>query len=1449
MRKQTRWLILCVAAILLPSLLLFQMSEAKRVLKKKPPAGASAKKTPLKNSVPMISPQTSSLSPVSARAVGFAVSPNVRDLPPEEIKTDPFDDSELKQKPIKVFRIESATEPSADAAVQLTAPAPAIPSSTSFEGISIFDTITLGQGFLPPDTEGDVGPNHYVQSVNSTWRVWNKAGAPLTPVMTLGSLWASIPGPCANTNAGDPIVLYDSYADRWLISQFCTVANPNNHQLIAISKTSDPTGAYFLYDFMMPNNKFNDYPKFGVWPDGYYMTDNQFNQAGTAFLGGGAFAFDRAKMLAGNPTASFIYFDLFPLDPNLGGMLPSDADGLTPPPAGAPNVFAYFIATEFGDPSDGLRLFDFHADFAVPANSTFIERAESPVAVAAFDPNTPTGRDDIEQPPPAINTAEALDAIGDRLMNRLQYRNFGTHQSLIVNHTVNVGTGTTQALHQAGVRYYELRRAGASYAVNEQATFAPDTTNRWMGSAAMDHEGNLAVGFSVSSTTVFPGVRYAGRLAGDPPGGLFQGEATMQPGGFVQRHTSSRWGDYSSTNLDPIDDCTFWHTNEYYLNDQPSITAEWHTRIGNFKVNPTCVAPQQGTLQVNVTNCSTGLPVAGALVNINGNLYGATGASGANSSQLSPGSYTVNVSANGYFPSAPLAATITNGNTTVINVCLVGSPNIQAAGSTITAESCTPADNAISPGETVTLDFGMKNNGTAPTSSLVATLQATGGVTSPSGPQNYGAIPPDNTTVVSRSFTFVADPSASCGSNITATFALQDGANNLGTVTFTYTLGALSVGSTTASYSTGNITVPIPDVSTVDIPLTVTDTGSITDVNVKVRLNHTFDGDLELKLVAPDGTEVMLSDNRGSSGDNFGTGANDCSGVHTVFDDSASTAISAGVAPFAGSFKPEIPLSALNGKNSAGTWKLRVSDTAALDVGTVGCFQLEISRRRFVCCGVAGSAEVVAVPPAVVTTESCSAPNGAVDPEETITANFPLRNNGDGSTTNLVATLLAGGGITPQSGPQSYGVLSPLDPNPTSRPFTFVAQGTCGSMVTATLHLQDGANDLGNVTFTFRLGTTVTGTTTFSNNSAVTILDTPRIGGIAPSSPYPSNILVSGVTGTVTRVAVRLKNLNHTFPGDVDMLLVSPGGQKMIILSDAIGSTDWVNITYLLDDTAAALVPSTGTPVSGTFRPTNYGTGDTFPAPAPVAPYQTPATAGAATFGSVFGGGNPNGTWSLYIVDDAGIDAGSLAGGWDLIITTEDPVCCDSACTLTCPDNIVVNNDPGQCGANVTYDPVDVNGSCGVVTYSHPSGSFFPVGTTTVTVTSTRADNTSQSCTFTVTVNDTEGPATGPLTASPNSLSPPNHLYRDVTLTYSPGTDNCGGAVTCVVTSITSNEPINGTGDGDTAPDWQIISPTLVRLRAERAGGGTGRVYTITVRCTDQNGNHTFRTTTVTVPH
>jgi hypothetical protein len=248
--------------------------------------------------------------------------------------------------------------------------------------------------------------------------------------------------------------------------------------------------------------------------------------------------------------------------------------------------------------------------------------------------------------------------------------------------------------------------------------------------------------------------------------------------------------------------------------------------------------------------------------------------------------------------------------------------HVIATGATaITAESCAPSNNAIDPGETVTINFDLANVGTANTTSLVATLQATGGVTSPSGPQNYGAVIAGG-SAVTRPFTFTVG--STCGNNLTATFQLQDGASNLGNVTFTFLTGGLGA-PVTATYSTGNISTAIPDVASVDIPISVADTGVITDVNVKLRANHTFDGDLIFELVGPDGTIVPLAANRGAGGDNYGSGANDCSGTKTVFDDAAATAISAGTPPFAGTFRPESPLSAFNGKTVTGTWKLRAT--------------------------------------------------------------------------------------------------------------------------------------------------------------------------------------------------------------------------------------------------------------------------------------------------------------------------------------------------------------------------------------------------------------------------------------------------------------------------------------------------------------------------------------------
>jgi subtilisin-like proprotein convertase family protein len=648
--------------------------------------------------------------------------------------------------------------------------------------------------------------------------------------------------------------------------------------------------------------------------------------------------------------------------------------------------------------------------------------------------------------------------------------------------------------------------------------------------------------------------------------------------------------------------------------------------------------------------------VQGAAVSIGGNLYGTSLAGGTYSTQLTPGSYNISASAPNFNGGTANGVAITNGSTTVVNICITPTAVILPNGSAVTAESCGVATGAIDPAETVTVNLTLKNTGSKDTSNLVATLLSTGGVTSPSAPQNYGAVVANGASVT-RAFTFTADAAVSCGGVLIATLQLQDGADNLGTISYNFQTGALGAAQPAVTYGSGNISTPLPDNTTVDIPINVADVGAVADINVRVRLNHAFDGDVEIRLVHPDGTTILLSDNRGGAGTNYGSGANDCSGTPTTFDDSAATAITAGAAPFAGTFRPEQALSAFNGKPTAGIWKVRITDTATDDTGTAGCAQLVISRRQFLCCPfTGGTAGIVAAPPATIAAESCSVVNSAPDPGETVTMNFPLLNTGTGPTSNLVATLLPTGGVTNPSAPQNYGALSPVSASPVSRPFTFTATGSCGGTLVATFQLQDGATNLGTVSFNITIGGTAATATPFSNPAAITILDTPRVGGIAPGAPYPSTIAVAGIVGTVSKVTVTITNYAHAFPNDVDMLLVGPGGQKLLLMSDVGGTTAVSNRTITFDDAAAATIPS-GV-ASGTYRPTNSGTGDTFPATAPAGPYTDPQLL------SVFNGQNPNGVWSLYVVDDVSGDAGSIGGGWALNITTQSPVCCVPAGSL-----------------------------------------------------------------------------------------------------------------------------------------------------------------------------------------
>jgi hypothetical protein len=422
-------------------------------------------------------------------------------------------------------------------------------------GIS-FEGLGNGQyGFsvnaVPPDTNGAVGATQYVQWVNESFAVFNKSTGALVAGPTAGNtLWSGFGGGCQSNNDGDPIAIYDKIANRWVMSQFSVSTTPYL-QCIAVSTTSDATGTYNRYSFQY--NNFDDYPKMGVWPDAYYETFNMFNNS-NAFVGSDACAYDRSAMLAGH-TATQICFQQ---GSSVGGLLPSDLDGTTLPPTGSPNYMVYFS-------TNSLKLFRFHVDFATPSNSTFT--GPTTISVAAFTPLCGGGTC-VSQP----GTTNQLDSLADRLMHRLAYRNFGTHESLVVNHSVVANSG-------GGVRWYEIQNPSGTPSLAQQGTFAPDSNFRWMGSIAMDQAGDLAVGYSVSNaSSVRPSIAYAGRLASDPSGTL--GAEVNVVSGTGSQTTYSRWGDYSAMTVDPVDDCTFWYTQEYM---KVTGVFNWNTRIANFK--------------------------------------------------------------------------------------------------------------------------------------------------------------------------------------------------------------------------------------------------------------------------------------------------------------------------------------------------------------------------------------------------------------------------------------------------------------------------------------------------------------------------------------------------------------------------------------------------------------------------------------------------------------------------------------------------------------------------------------------------------------------------------------------------------------------------------------------------------------------------------------------------
>jgi hypothetical protein len=509
----------------------------------------------------------------------------------------------------------------ADAAVQTAAAAAAIPAPlANFEGIRNEDNFTnLGGRVNPPDPVGDVGPNHYVEMVNLAFQVFSKSGTPLlSHPAFIGTLWDGFAVPECTGASGDPIVLYDQTTDRWILSQFTTAGLPEQnlqiYDCVAISTTGDPTGTYFRYAFpTQPDTVhggffFPDYPKYGVWSNSYVLTTRDFgSDPDNPEYGISVYALEKNKMVNGEANARAVQFFLDSRDVPLNligdGLLPPDMDGnRRPQPTDSP---APIVGTQdnggpYGATSDALNIWELTVHWRSTPTASISDAQQLPVA--PFDSNYPcngeafVARDCLPQPG-ITNTTQFLDILSyrQRPTYRLAYRNFGTYEALVTNQSVNAGT---VANPQAGVRWYEIRRTNGTYSLYQQGTYAPnDGIHRWMGSVAMDKKGDIAAGYSVvNGANVFPGIRYTGRLAGDPLGQMTLSEGTIMDGTGVQTTTNSRWGDYTSMNVDPTDDCTFWYVNEYYKESGVPLpappppnndTRPWRTRIASFKL-PGC---------------------------------------------------------------------------------------------------------------------------------------------------------------------------------------------------------------------------------------------------------------------------------------------------------------------------------------------------------------------------------------------------------------------------------------------------------------------------------------------------------------------------------------------------------------------------------------------------------------------------------------------------------------------------------------------------------------------------------------------------------------------------------------------------------------------------------------------------------------------------------------------
>jgi hypothetical protein len=752
------------------------------------------------------------------RLIGQVVSPAVKDMPPQSHHSGDVEEKE-RRHPHRPGSGDVA-DPVVQTSTTTTGTAQTIGSfeglGASFPGFSVTA--------LPPDPNMAVGPNHIVQWVNNAFVVFNKSGAPLIDPVGDDTFWGGLSSTCEQLGGfSDPIVQYDRVADRWIVGEVAIPLLPpligQFAQCFAVSTTPDPTGPYFQWAYGF-GTTVPDYPKIGVWPDGYYVTWNIFEN-GATFTGAEACAWNRGDLLGGIATPRNMCFDL---PASVASLLPSDVDGPTPPPAGSPNFLANI------DPDLGrLNLWRFHVDWVHPASSTFI----GPIVMTGAAPFA-VPCSGAESCIPQPGTTMVLDSLGDRLMYRLAYRNFGDHESIVANHSVAAGSAT-------GVRWYEIRNPNGSPTIYQQGTFAPDADSRWMASIAMDQTGNVGIGYSVSSSGTFPSIRYSGWEIGNPLGTL-QAETTLAAGGGSQTGYT-RWGDYSAMRIDPSDDCLFWYTQEYQAT---TVSANWSTRIGSFRF-PSCGQTQTSTTTTVASSAPTstfGQPVTftatvspaastGTVQFFDGGSSLGTaplggGSAALTTSTLAVGGHSIHVTYNGDAThSGSTSSSITQTvNAITTSTALISSldPSTFGQAVTLTAtvspssgptgtvqffDGATPLGNVALGGGTAALTTSTLAAGSHSITAIYSGDANYGGSTSSAVTQTVNAVTTTSTTLTSslnpsvfgQAVTLTATVSPSSGP--TGTVQFLDGATPLGTV-------ALSGGSaslTTATLATGSHSV------------------------------------------------------------------------------------------------------------------------------------------------------------------------------------------------------------------------------------------------------------------------------------------------------------------------------------------------------------------------------------------------------------------------------------------------------------------------------------------------------------------------------------------------------------------------------------------------------------------------------------------------------------------